>query len=108
MPFVTTGVANSAFGAYSMFSLTVGNFNTAVGVAALDLNNADSNTAVGAAALLLNTDGTENTATGTAALQITPQLTATRLTARLFKAENSPAEFVNERGTFSRANDFRC
>jgi trimeric autotransporter adhesin len=68
MPFVTTGVANSAFGAYSMFSLTIGNFNTAVGVAALDLNNADSNTAVGTAALLLNTDGASNTAVGVSAL----------------------------------------
>jgi len=68
MPFVTTGVANSAFGAFSMFSLTIGNFNTAVGVAALDLNNADSNTAVGTAALLLNTAGAGNSALGTSAL----------------------------------------
>src|SRR5215831_16547788 len=68
MPFVTTGVANSAYGAFSMFSLTTGNFNTAVGVAALDLNNGDSNTAVGTAALLLNT-GMNNTAVGTAALE---------------------------------------
>jgi len=68
MPFVTTGVANSAYGAFSMFSLSTGNFNTAVGVAALDLNNGDSNTAVGTAALLLNT-GMNNTAVGTAALE---------------------------------------
>jgi trimeric autotransporter adhesin len=68
MPFVTTGAANSAFGAFSQFSLTTGNNNTAVGVAALDLNNADNNTAVGTAALLLNTDGQDNTAVGTAAL----------------------------------------
>src|SRR5262245_50905377 len=68
MPFVTTGAGNSAFGAFSMFSLTVGNFNTAVGVAALDLNNADANTAVGVASLLLNTGGTRNTAVGTSAL----------------------------------------
>jgi uncharacterized coiled-coil protein SlyX len=68
MPFVTTGVANSAFGAFSQFSLSTGNNNTAVGVAALDLNNADNNTAVGTAALLLNTTGSGNTATGTAAL----------------------------------------
>jgi hypothetical protein len=62
-------VGNSAFGAFSMFSLTTGNFNTAVGAGALDLNNADSNTAVGTAALLLNTSGTENTASGRAALE---------------------------------------
>jgi hypothetical protein len=68
MPFVTNGVANSAFGAFSLFSISTGNFNTAVGVAALDLNNGDSNTAVGVAALLLNTDGSENTAVGVDAL----------------------------------------
>jgi hypothetical protein len=73
MPFVT-GVANSAFGAFAQFSVTTGNFNTAVGVAALDLNNADSNTAVGVAALLLNkagtgdTTGTQNVAVGVDAL----------------------------------------
>ena len=69
MPFVTTGIANSAFGAFSLFSVITGNFNTAVGVAALDLNTGDSNTATGAAALLFNTTGTENTAVGTAALE---------------------------------------
>jgi hypothetical protein len=68
-------LANSAFGAFSMFSLTTGSLNTAVGVAALDVNNADNNTAVGAAALLLNTvgagadTGTENTAVGVFALE---------------------------------------
>jgi trimeric autotransporter adhesin len=68
MPFVTTGTANSAFGAFALFSITTGNFNTAVGAGALDLNNGDSNTAVGTAALLLNTSGTENTAVGVDAL----------------------------------------
>jgi hypothetical protein len=52
-----------------LFSVTTGNFNTAVGAGALDLNTADSNTATGAAALLFNTTGTENTANGTAALE---------------------------------------
>ena len=52
-----------------MFSVTTGNFNTALGAGALDLNTADSNTATGAAALLFNTTGTENTANGTAALE---------------------------------------
>jgi hypothetical protein len=70
----SVGVANSAFGAFAQFSNVSGNFNTAVGVAALDLNNADSNTAVGVAALLLNNagtgadTGTQNTAVGTSAL----------------------------------------
>jgi hypothetical protein len=69
MPFVTTGIANSAFGAFAQFSISTGNNNTAVGAGALDLNNADSNTAVGTAALLLNASGHDNTATGTGALE---------------------------------------
>ena len=72
MPFVTTGIANSAFGAFSLFSVITGNFNTAVGVAALDLNTASNNTAVGAAALLLNTIGSNNTAVGASALLKAP------------------------------------
>ncbi len=55
---------------YSLFSVTTGNFNTAVGAGSLDLNTADNNTAIGAAALLFNTTGTNNTATGTAALEL--------------------------------------
>lgn len=66
---LTTGVGNTALGAYSLFSTTTGSYNTAVGAGALDLNTGDSNTAVGVAALLLNT-GTGNTATGTAALEL--------------------------------------
>jgi hypothetical protein len=68
-------VGNSAFGGFSLFELSTGNFNTGCGVLALDLNNADSNTAVGAAALLFNTagaganTGTQNTAVGTAAME---------------------------------------
>ena len=67
-------IGNSAFGAFSLFSLTTGLFNTGCGAGTLDVNNADSNTAVGAAALLLNTSGagtdtgTQNTAVGTAAM----------------------------------------
>src|SRR5215467_5184068 len=75
MPVVSTGFANSAFGAFSLFSNTDGAFNTAVGAAALDLNIGDqsmgeglNNTAVGAVALLLNTTGSNNTAVGTSAL----------------------------------------
>src|SRR6266550_1239992 len=58
-----------ALGTFSLFSVTTGSFNTAVGAGALDLNTADSNTATGAAALLFNTTGTENTANETAALE---------------------------------------
>jgi hypothetical protein len=68
MPFISTGTANSAFGAFAQFSNVGGNFNTAVGVAALDLNTGDSNTAVGVAALLLNQIASDNNAFGTAAL----------------------------------------
>jgi hypothetical protein len=68
MPFISTGTVNSAFGAFAQFSNVGGNFNTAVGVAALDLNTADSNTAVGVAALLLNQIASDNNAFGTAAL----------------------------------------
>jgi hypothetical protein len=64
---LTTGAANTALGAYSMFATTTGSFNTAVGAGALDLNTGDENTAVGVAALLLNT-GTNNTAVGVDAL----------------------------------------
>jgi trimeric autotransporter adhesin len=54
---------------FSLFSVTTGNFNTAVGAGSLDLNRADSNTATGAVALLFNTFGKENTAIGAAALK---------------------------------------
>jgi hypothetical protein len=69
MPSVTTGAANSAFGAFAQFSNSTANFNTAVGAAALDLNTGDLNTAVGAAALLFNTSGTRHTAVGAGALE---------------------------------------
>jgi hypothetical protein len=51
-----------------LFANTEGSNNTAVGTAALDLNNGNNNTAVGTAALLLNTGG-DNTAVGVAALE---------------------------------------
>jgi hypothetical protein len=63
------GLGNTAIGTFSLFSVTTGSYNTAVGAGALDLNLGDSNTATGAAALLFNTTGTENTANGTAALE---------------------------------------
>ena len=65
---LTTGVANTAIGWYSLFGTSSGSNNTALGAGALDLNTADNNTAVGVAALLLNTTGTLNTAVGTGAL----------------------------------------
>jgi trimeric autotransporter adhesin len=52
---------------FSLFNVTTGNFNTAVGAGSLDLNQADSNTATGTVALLFNTFGTQNTAIGAAA-----------------------------------------
>ena len=64
---LTTGVANTGIGWYSLFGTGSGSYNTAVGAGALDLNNADNNTAVGVAALLLNTTGTNNTANGAGA-----------------------------------------
>ena len=65
---LTTGVGNTGIGWYSLVANATGNYNTAVGAGALDLNTASLNTAVGAVALLLNTSGTQNTATGVNAL----------------------------------------
>src|SRR6266403_598447 len=61
-------VGNTAIGAYSLFSVTTGSFNTAVGVAALEFNTAENNTANGTAALELNDTGSNNTAIGGFAL----------------------------------------
>ena len=65
---LTTGIYNSAFGTFSLLSLTDGNFCTGVGAGALLSNTASENTAVGAGALLSNTTGGSNTATGAFAL----------------------------------------
>ncbi|HZR06605.1 MAG TPA: tail fiber domain-containing protein [Candidatus Udaeobacter sp.] len=72
---LTTGVANTAIGWFSLKSDTDGSFNTGVGAGTLLLNIGDQstgegveNTAFGAAALLFNTTGSQNTANGTAAL----------------------------------------
>jgi hypothetical protein len=65
---ISGGVGDSGFGWFALFANTTGNYNTALGAGALDLNNADDNTAIGAAALLLNTTGTDNTANGVDAL----------------------------------------
>jgi hypothetical protein len=61
---LTTGVANTATGWYSLFTNSTGNYNTGVGAGALIFNNGEQNTAIGVAALLSNTDGLGNTATG--------------------------------------------
>jgi hypothetical protein len=72
---LTTGVANTGVGWYSLWSNTDGSYNTAVGAGTLLFNIGNQttfegvdNTAVGAAALLFNTTGTDNTATGAVAL----------------------------------------
>jgi hypothetical protein len=67
---VNGGIGNTGLGWFALFVNSTGNYNTALGVGALDLNNADFNTATGAAALLLNTTGTQNTAVGTDALAL--------------------------------------
>jgi len=59
---------NSGFGWFASWANSTGNFNTAAGAAALDLNAFDRNTAVGAAAMLLS-QGSDNTAVGAAALE---------------------------------------
>jgi hypothetical protein len=65
---LTTGVANSAVGWFSLSSNSDGSFNTATGAGSLLFNTAGQNTAFGAATLLFNTDGFNNTAVGAAAL----------------------------------------
>jgi hypothetical protein len=72
---LTTGIANTAVGWFSLFSNTDCSFNTAVGAGTLLFNvgnqtsgEGTQNTAVGTAALLNNITGVNNTATGTAAL----------------------------------------
>jgi uncharacterized coiled-coil protein SlyX len=65
---LTTGVANTAVGWFSLKANSEGSLNTAVGAGTLLLNTADENTAIGVAALLSNTTGTQNTANGAFAL----------------------------------------
>jgi hypothetical protein len=65
---LSTGIANSAFGWRSLFSVTTASYNTGLGGGTLALNVADANTATGVASLILNTTGTRNTANGAAAM----------------------------------------
>lgn len=63
-----TGLYNTAVGFYALPTLTTGDANTAIGAGTLFLNTADQNTATGAGALFANTTGDNNTATGAFAL----------------------------------------
>jgi hypothetical protein len=65
---LTSGLGNSAFGWYSLFSDTTSSYNTGLGAGTLALNTAPANTASGVAALILNTAGTRNTANGAGAM----------------------------------------
>ena len=49
---LTTGVANTETGWYSLFTNTSGSYNTGVGAGTLLFNNGEENTAAGVAALL--------------------------------------------------------
>src|SRR6266480_1244960 len=90
-------VGNTAIGAYSLFSVTTGGYNTAVGAGALEFNTAENNTATGAAALLFNTTGLENTANGTAALELNE-------TGNFNTASGAFALFNNTTGSENTAN----
>lgn len=65
---LTTGTFNTAVGFLSGHAFTTGNLNTAIGAGALLLTHADENTATGAAALLNSSGGFGNTANGAFAL----------------------------------------
>ena len=65
---LTSGIGNSAFGWYSLFSVTTDSYNTGLGAGTLALNTGEANTASGVAALILNTTGTRNTANGAGAM----------------------------------------
>jgi hypothetical protein len=65
---LTSGIGNSGFGWYSLFSDTTASYNTGVGAGTLALNTGAANTASGVAALILNTAGTRNTASGAGAM----------------------------------------
>jgi trimeric autotransporter adhesin len=70
--FSMTGGANTAIGAYALYSNTTGGDNTASGSLALQFNTTGwDNTATGAGALEQANTGNSNTAGGTGALQLT-------------------------------------
>jgi trimeric autotransporter adhesin len=65
---LTNGFGNSAFGWYSLFSVTSASYNTGLGAGTLALNTGEANTASGVAALILNAADTRNTANGAGAM----------------------------------------
>ena len=98
---LTTGVANTGIGWYSLFANSAGSYNTAVGAGALDLNIADNNTAVGVAALLLNTSGTNNTANGTGALVFNDTGEGNTATGAFALYSNTNGQFNTANGEFA-------
>jgi len=98
---LTTGVANTAIGWYSLFGTSSGSNNTAVGAGALDLNTADNNTAVGVAALLLNTTGINNTANGVGALVFNNTAEENTATGAFAMYSNTEGEFNTANGAFA-------
>jgi hypothetical protein len=98
---LTTGVANTGIGWYSLFATNSGSYNTAVGAGALDLNTADSNTAVGVAALLFNTSGTNNTADGTATLVFNDSGEGNTATGAFALYSNTEGDFNTANGEFT-------
>ena len=60
----SSGIYNSAFGYYSLYTNTTGTKNTAIGANVLRANNGSYNTGIGYASLYKNTSGHDNAALG--------------------------------------------
>jgi hypothetical protein len=95
---ITTGLYNSAFGIYSLLSLTDGNFCTGVGAGTLLSNTADENTATGAGALLSNVTGTDTTADGAFALLSNTATGNTAIGARSLLSNTTGGTLANIQG----------
>jgi hypothetical protein len=65
---LTTGTYNSAFGVFSLLSLSTASFDTGLGAGTLFTDNGGTNTAVGAGALFSNKIASDNNAVGAFAL----------------------------------------
>jgi hypothetical protein len=98
---LTTGQGNTAIGHDALFSDMSGSWNTGVGAVALAFNNGDLNTAVGVAALLLNDIGSNNTAVGFAAL-------VSNNTGRFNTASGSEALAGNVDGNSNTASGYQA
>src|SRR5260370_41830001 len=61
---LSSGVANTGTGWYSLFTNSSGSYNTGVGAGTLLFNNGEQNTATGMAVVRSTTTGTAKTATG--------------------------------------------